>query len=612
MAVGEKRVLPLEYPFMANLLSASAISKSYSTRDLFKDVTLHLAEGERLGIIGPNGAGKSTLLKILAGLETADDGDLTKKRGLRLWYVPQMDNFDENKTPLEIVTDSIGGEEIDVEVAASIALSKLGFESFHQPLGELSGGWEKRVSIACGLAHDPEVMLLDEPTNHLDLEAIEWLENFVKTSQMSMLFVTHDRCFLENCASRILELAPTYPEGAFEVKGNYTEFVRRKEAFLVSQEAEQSALANKVRRDTAWLRQGIQGRQTRNKTQVRDAASRRANLKSVIMRNTSPDKTATIDFDAVGRKTNKLLVMHSVQKSMGDKLLFSDLDLELTPKRRIGLVGTNGSGKTTLLRLINGELEPDLGTIKRADNLKVVTASQHRLFLDPSITLQDTLCPIGDMVNYRGKELHVSGWADRFLFTRDQLGTLVGSLSGGEQARIQIASLMLQQADILLLDEPTNDLDIPTLEVLENALLEFPGAILLITHDRFMLDRIATEYMLLDGEGGYKAFAGYEQWQTYVKNKPAKKKIKVELQPKQERKKSGSTKLSYKLQREFDGMEQAIADAEAEVERTEATANDEDIIADHQKHAEACKCAANSHDAVRALYQRWAELEAMI
>ncbi len=265
-----------------------------------------------------------------------------------------------------------------------------------------------------------------------------------------------------------------------------------------------------------------------------------------------------------------------------------------------------------MLRLINGELEPDLGTIKRADNLKVVTASQHRLFLDPSITLQDTLCPIGEMVNYRGKELHVSGWADRFLFTRDQLGTLVGSLSGGEQARIQIASLMLQQADILLLDEPTNDLDIPTLEVLENALLDFPGAILLITHDRFMLDRIATEYMLLDGEGGYKAFAGYEQWQTYVKNKPAKKKIKVELQPKQERKKSGSTKLSYKLQREFDGMEQAIADAEAEVERTEATANDEDIIADHQKHAEACKCAANSHDAVRALYQRWAELEAMI
>lgn len=595
---------------MANLLSASAISKSFSTRDLFKDVTLHLDENERLGIIGPNGSGKSTLLKILAGLETADDGELTKKRGLRLWYVPQMDNFDEKKTPLEIVSGSLGGDEIDGEVAASIALSKLGFDSFDQPLGELSGGWEKRVSIACGLAHDPEVMLLDEPTNHLDLEAVEWLEEFVKYAQMSMLFVTHDRCFLENCASRILELAPTYPEGAYEVKGNYTEFVRRKEAFLISQEAEQSALANKVRRDTAWLRQGIQGRQTRNKTQVRDAASRRAELKAVTARNTSPDKTTTIDFDAVGRKTNKLLVMHSVQKSMGDKLLFSDLDLELTPKRRIGLVGTNGSGKTTMLRLINGELEPDSGTIKRADNLKVVTASQHRLFLDPSITLQDTLCPIGEMVNYRGKELHVSGWADRFLFTRDQLGTLVGSLSGGEQARIQIASLMLQQADILLLDEPTNDLDIPTLEVLEEALLDFPGAILLITHDRFMLDRIATEYILLDGVGGYKEFVGYEQWQSYIQNKPKKQKTKTDPSPKQERTKSESTKLSYKLQREFDGMEQAIADAEAEVKRTEAIANDEDVIAAHQQHVEACKDAANAHEAVRVLYQRWAELEA--
>ncbi len=596
---------------MANLLSASTISKSYSTRDLFNKVTLHLDEDERLGIIGPNGAGKSTLLKILAGLETADDGELTKKRGLRLWYVPQMDNFDKKKSPLEIVAGSLGGDEIEVEVTASIALSKLGFDSFDQPLGELSGGWEKRVSIACGLAHDPEVMLLDEPTNHLDLEAVEWLEQFVKSAQMSMLFVTHDRCFLENCASRIVELAPSYPDGSFEVKGNYTEFVRRKEAFLISQEAEQSSLANKVRRDTAWLRQGIQGRQTRNKTQVRDAASRRAELKAVTVRNTSPDKTAAIDFDAVGRKTNKLLVMHSVKKSMGDTLLFSDLDLELTPKRRIGLVGTNGSGKTTMLRLINGELEPDSGTIKRADNLKVVTASQHRLFLNPNITLQDTLCPIGEMVNYRGKEIHVSGWADRFLFTRDQLGTLVGSLSGGEQARIQIASLMLQQADILLLDEPTNDLDIPTLEVLEAALLDFSGAILLITHDRFMLDRIATEYILLDGDGRYKKFTGYEQWQAYIQNKPAKQKVKVALSSKNERTKSEPTKLSFKLQREFDGMEQAIAVAEAEVERTESIANDEEVIADHQQHAEACKNAANAHEAVRVLYQRWAELEAM-
>jgi ATP-binding cassette subfamily F protein uup len=550
-------------------------------------------------------------LKILAGLESVDEGELTSKRGLRLWYVPQDTIFPNEITPLQAVVDSIGGDAIDAEVSASISLSKLGFERFDQPFGELSGGWKKRVSIACGLVHDPEVILLDEPTNHLDLEAVEWLESFVKNANMSMIFVTHDRRFLENCASRILELAPSYPDGSFEVDGNYTDFVRRKEAFLISQEAEESALANKVRRDTAWLRQGIQGRQTRNKTQVRDAASRRAELKSVSNRNLAPSKRAGINFDAVGRKTNKLLVMHSVEKSMGDKFLFGDLDLELTPSRRIGLVGPNGSGKTTLLRLINGELEPDSGTIKRADKLRVVTASQHRLDLDPNVTLQDTLCPVGEMVEYMGKEIHVSGWADRFLFTREQLGTLVGSLSGGEQARIQIASLMLQPADILLLDEPTNDLDIPTLEVLEEALLDFPGAILLITHDRFMLDRIATEYLALDGCGNVKEFASFEMWQENnfgsepVGSEPSKP------EPRKERQKSAPVKLSYKLQREFDSMEGAIAEAEREVERAESAANDETIIANHQKHAKACSDVAQAHEKVRKLYERWAELERM-
>jgi ATP-binding cassette subfamily F protein uup len=595
---------------MANLLSAQSISKSFSTRHLFDDVTLHLDQNERLGIIGPNGAGKSTLLKILAGLETADDGQITKKRALRLWYVPQESKFASDKTPLEAVMESIGGDEIEAEVSASIALSKLGFEKFDQPFGELSGGWQKRVAMACGLVHEPEVLLLDEPTNHLDLEAVEWLENFVLSANMSMLFVTHDRRFLENCASRILELAPSYPEGAFEVNGNYTEFVRRKEAFLLSQEAQESALANKVRRDTAWLRQGIQGRQTRNKTQVRDASSRRAELKSVNARNLSPTKKAAIKFDAVGRKTNKLLVMHSVEKSMGSKLLFSDLDLELTPGRRIGLVGPNGSGKTTLLRLINGELEPDSGTIKRADNLKVVTASQHRLFLDPSLTLQDTLCPVGDMVLYQGKEMHVSGWADRFLFTKEQLGTLVGSLSGGEQARIQIASLMLQEADILLLDEPTNDLDIPTLEVLEDALLDFPGAMLLITHDRFMLDRIATEYLALDGKGHAKEFASLEMWQEWLINPVLASNSSVTA-PVKKRQKSDSVKLSYKLQREFDGMEKAISDAEAKVVRAESLSNDSQVMADHEKHARACADVAVAQEKVRKLYRRWTELEGM-
>ena len=596
---------------MANLLSAQSISKSFATRQLFHGVTLHLEEDERLGIIGPNGSGKSTLLKILAGLETADEGDVTTKRGLRIWYVPQIDEFDNEHTPLEIVIGSIGEDSTSAEVNATKALSKLGFERFDQPFCQLSGGWQKRISIACGLVHDPEVLLLDEPTNHLDLEAVEWLETFVRHSNLSMLFVTHDRRFLENCASRILELAPSYPEGAFEVKGNYTEFVRRKEAFLLSQEAEQAALSNKVRRDTAWLRQGIQGRQTRKKTQVQESASRRAELKAVRGRNDSPSKTAHINFDAVGRKTNKLLTMHAVGKSMGGKLLFQGLELELTPGRKIGVVGINGSGKTTILRLINGELEPDTGTIKRADNLKVVTSSQHRMFLDPNLTLQDTLCPIGEIVKYRGKEMHVTGWAKRFLFTSEQLRTLVGSLSGGEQARIQIASLMLQQADILLLDEPTNDLDIPTLQVLEDALLDFPGAILLITHDRFMLENVASEYLMLDGDGGHKEFAGHQQWQEFLASRSSRTKTNSGQGVKAKRIKSDPKKLSYKLQREYNCMEEEIARAEKELKHAEAIANDDSIVADHRKHAEACDAVAKSHEAVNTLYARWEELESM-
>ena len=583
------------------------IGLTFGSTPLLEGAELSVSERDRICLVGRNGSGKSTLLKIAAGLVESDTGEFFLQPGTTVRYLPQEPDFLGFKSTLDYA--QAGLQPGDDPYRVDYLFEQLGLTGEEDP-STLSGGEARRAALVRALAPEPDILLLDEPTNHLDVEAIEWLEGELRNIRSALVLISHDRRFLENCASRILELAPSYPDGAFEVNGNYTEFVRRKEAFLISQEAEESALANKVRRDTAWLRQGIQGRQTRNKTQVKDTASRRAELKSVNTRNLSPTKRAGINFDAVGRKTNKLLVMHSVEKSMGNKLLFQDLDLELTPGRRIGLVGPNGSGKTTLLRLINGELQQDGGTIKRADKLRVVTASQHRLFLDPSITLQDTLCPIGEMVNYMGNEIHVSGWATRFLFSREQLGTLVGSLSGGEQARIQIASLMLQPADILLLDEPTNDLDIPTLEVLEEALLDFPGAILLITHDRFMLDRIATEYLALDGKGTAKEFASFEQWEVWRKKKPKTKTLPTS-NPSKKRVKSASVKLTYILQREFDGMEKAIAVAEAEVERAELIVNDKALMENHKKHAKACADVASAHGTVRALYDRWAELEKM-
>lgn len=602
---------------MSTLLSARDLTKAYPANTLFEDVTLHVSDGDRIGLIGPNGAGKSTLMKILAGLEDPDAGEVIRRRGLQLVYIEQDDRFPENATVLSAVTDALARDEedrLDAETRASITLSKLGFDDFDQSVDTLSGGWKKRLSLARALCHEPDVMLLDEPTNHLDLEGVLWLEEFVRQAQMAMIFVTHDRKFLENTTSRIIELSPAYPGGTFEANGNYTEFVRRKDAFLEAQLAEQSALANKVRRDTAWLRQGIQGRQTRNKTQVEDAATRRAELKATKDRNLAPTRTTTIDFQATERKTKKLLALHNIAKAMGDRRLFEGLEIVLTPGQRVGLLGVNGAGKTTLLRVMSGDLAPDEGTVKPAAELRIVTFSQHRTTLVPTQTLQEALCPVGDTVYYREKPVHVTGWAKRFLFEADQLSTLVSHLSGGEQARVLIANLMLEPADILLLDEPTNDLDIPSLEVLEQALLEFPGAIVLVTHDRFMLERIATEFIGLSNTGGgAKSFMTYEQWNDARKAAAAKAKEAAPRKSAKPKPKSKPTRqrLSYNDQREYDRMEETILEAESEVEHLEAKAADPALSSDHVRAAKAYEELSAAQTRVQTLYARWAELEAM-
>ncbi len=601
---------------MPTLITARDLTKSYPSNSLFDGVSIHIEDGERIGLIGPNGGGKTTLMKILAGDLEADRGEIIRKRSLCVAYVEQDDRFPDDATPLSVVVAGLGDDsetDLGATTRATITLSKLGFSDLLRSVTTLSGGWRKRLALACALAQEPEVLMLDEPTNHLDLEGVLWLEGFVRQASMAMIFVTHDRRFLENTATRIIELSAAYPGGAFEAAGNYTEFVRRKDAFLDAQRAAQSSIANKVRRDTAWLRQGIQGRQTRNKTQVDAAANRRDELKETTDRNKAPARTTMIAFQATERKTKKLLVLHGVSKSMGDKRLFESLDLTLTPGQRIGLLGVNGSGKTTLMRLMSGDLLPDSGTIKRADDLRVVTFSQHRASLVQSQTLRDALCPTGDTVDYRGTSVHVTGWAGRFLFDVDQLPMRVGDLSGGEQARVLIANLMLLPAEVLLLDEPTNDLDIPSLEVLEQALLEFPGAIVLVTHDRFLLERIATEYMALDDRGGAKWFATIEQWNSSRKKAEpeASEKPKPSASAPKKRNQPKPGKLTFKLQLEYDGMEEAILEAEAQVERLEAEAADPALTADHERAATVYSKLSEGHTRVTELYARWAELEAI-
>ena len=601
---------------MTTLLSARDLTKSYPSSTLFDGIAIHINEGERLGIIGPNGAGKSTLLKILADMDKPDEGEIIRRRGLKLVYVAQDDRFPDGATPLSAVTAVLSHDQaprMKVETRGVITLSKLGFVNFDRPVAALSGGWRKRLSIACALSHDPDVLMLDEPTNHLDLEGVLWLEAFVRKAPMAMVFVTHDRKFLENTANRILELSSAYPDGTFEVMGNYTEFARRKASFLDAQIKAESALANRVRRDTAWLLQGVQGRQTRNKTQVVAAIDRRTDLKTTKDRNAVPTRATTIDFQATDRKTNKLLELHNVSKSMGDKQLFESLELMLTPGQRIGLLGMNGAGKTTLLRLMAGELEPDSGTIKRAADLRMVTFSQNRDALVANQTLQEALCPIGDVVNYRGKQIHVTGWAKRFLFEADQLSMFVGNLSGGEQARVFIANLMLKRADVLLLDEPTNDLDISSLEVLEQALFEFPGAIVIVTHDRFMLERIATQYVGLDNAGGAKDFSTYKQWADFrTKTVPSSTSNRRDkrLGAKQPKPKSTTRGHTYKEKREYEGMEGAILEAESEVARLKGEAADPSLVTDHVRAAGVYNALSVAEARVTELYERWAVLAA--
>ena len=607
---------------MSTLMSVHNLMKSYEQRTLFSGVSMRLVEDDRLGIIGPNGAGKSTLLKVLCGLIEPDDGEMTRRRGLRLTYVAQDDIFAPDATPMGVVQAAAEGDaaghRLDSETRAAITLSKLGFEQTHQPVGTLSGGWRKRLSIAAALVHEPEVLLLDEPTNHLDLEGTLWLEDFIRQVRMAVVFITHDRRFLENVARRIIELSPVYPDGVLEVMGNYTEFVRRKEEFLDAQRHRQQALANTVRRDTAWLRQGIQGRQTRNKSQVDDATARRQELKQVRARNDAPSRTADIDFQSTERRTRKLLALHNIGKTLGNKPLFSGIDLILSPGDRIGLLGANGSGKTTLLKILSGVIEPDEGTIKRAENLRVVSFTQDRAELIPTQTLQEALCPVGDVVEYRDRSMHVTAWAAKFLFTADQLNTLVHNLSGGERARVLLANLMLEPADVLLLDEPTNDLDIPSLEVLEEALLEFPGALVLVTHDRFMIERISTEFVALDGSGGARPFASLEQWQRFVTQRVAadaaeakSKSSKRDVRTAQSGSDAISRKLSYREQREIDGMEDAILKAEARVEALQAEATNPEVLADHARSAAVYEELSRAQAEVTRLYDRWTELDAL-
>ena len=605
---------------MASLLSGQNLSKAFGPRPLFENISLGIEPGDGVGFIGPNGAGKSTLLEILAGRETPDTGTVSLQTGLQIRYVPQEEVFPSGETVAEILQAALSDATLDDNernVRVSQMLRRVGFPDPDADAGTLSGGWRKRLSIARAVIGQPELLLLDEPTNHLDLDGVLWLENFMQAASFAFLVISHDRTFLENVARRMMELNPAYPGGLFATVGNYSEFLLRRDAFLTAQNKQERALAGVVRREIEWLRRGAKARTTKAKGRIEQAGELIGDLAELKSRNREAgNAVSSIAFSASGRQTKELVALSGVEKSLGGNRLFSDLDLLITPKQRLGIVGSNGAGKTTLLKLIAGDMEPDSGTIKRAGQLKTVWFEQNRDRLNRNETLRDALCPTGDTVFYRGGSLHVSSWAKRFLFRQDQLSQTVGTLSGGEQARVLIAQLMLLPADLLILDEPTNDLDIATLEVLEESLTDFPGAVVLVTHDRYLLDRVSSHVLGLNGDGQVRQFADYEQWEQWREEqteaeRPAKKtKTSAPAKTAPTPAVPQLARLSSSERKELGRMEDKISAAEAIVAKWEASLSDAGVASDAKKLQEAWDNVAKSKQAVSDLYDKWQELEA--
>ena len=588
------------------LINCQELSKAFGERPLFERLSFILHEGDRVGLIGPNGAGKSTFLKILAEVEVPDDGTCSRRKGLRVGYVPQRPTFESEDTVAEIVAEAAGGD----DHRAGIALSRTGFSDPTARAGTLSGGWRTRLAIACSLVSEPDVLLLDEPTNHLDIDSIVWLESLLKSGSQTFVVISHDRYFLQNVAGRMLDIDRVYPDGALAVDGAYLELLEARDTLLANQASYQESLANRVRREVAWLRRGPKARTSKAKSRI-DAAHRSIS-ELAESRDRARSGSTGLELSASGRKTKRLWYAHGLSKRFEDKSVIEDLELLLTPGMRLGVVGPIGSGKSTLLRMIVGELEPDAGSIRTVDDLRVVYFDQNRRELDLDQTLKRALAPEGDSVIYRDRAVHVVSWAKRFLFRPPQLDQQISRLSGGERARVVLARLMLRPADLLVLDEPTNDLDISTLEVLEEALIDFPGSLVLVSHDRHLVDRVATEILALDGSGATRRYADYDQWQAHRRKADRQPKKSKPAVARRSTPRSGARRLSYHEKREWEGMEESVLSAEVLAGEAKAKAEDPSIATDAVALQEHMRAWHEAQREVDRLYERWAELEAKL
>jgi ATP-binding cassette subfamily F protein uup len=607
---------------VAILLGVQDLSAAFGARPLFEGVSFTVEESERIGLIGPNGAGKSTLLRILADDLGPDRGNIARRRGLRVGWLRQVPSFSSGATVRTTIEEGLGatGDEDAREVMATLGLDGHAEASVtpDSSIASLSGGWQKRAALARELARRPDLLLLDEPTNHLDVEGIEAIEELLRRAPFATITITHDRVFLQRVATRILELDRRNAGGLLSVAGDYAAYTRAKSEQMHAQERREVVLRNTLRRETEWLRRGAAARTTKQDARIQRAGTLADEVKELGRRNQS--RTAGLEFQSADQRPRRLVEARGLGHAYDGRTIFKGVDLFIGPGTRLGLLGPNGCGKSTVIRLLLGVEAPSEGTVLRADGLQVAYFQQTREALDPERTLADTLCPDGDHVTYRGARVHVRGYLERFLFDHEQMNTPVGRLSGGEQSRLLLAMLMLREAQILVLDEPTNDLDLPTLAVLEEALTGFDGAVLLVTHDRYFLDQVATTILAFDtAAAAVVPFASLAQWEGWRAEQLAAAREAAATATAARRPDAAADaksaaparrKLGYQDQREYDAIESTIATAEAALREAIADSEHPEHVANAARLVELLALVDARRAEVDRLYARWAELEA--
>lgn len=621
-----------------NLMTLENICKSYSEKTLLENISLGINQGEKIGIIGVNGTGKSTLLKIIAGAETCDSGNIIKANRVRIEYLPQNPDYDEDFTVLQQVfkgtspemkllleyqetldcltkdfNDNLNNKLIslqekidalnlwDLESEAKMVLTKLGLTNFNQKIKELSGGQRKRVSLASALITPCELLILDEPTNHLDNDTIDYLEEYLNNRRGSLLMITHDRYFLDRVSNRIIEL----DKGRlFSYDGNYSVFLEKKMERLALEASMEEKRQNLMRTELAWVRRGAKARTTKQKARLQ----RFDELTSQETFATDEKMDISVGSTRLG---NKIIEIHNISKSFGDKVLIKDLDYTLARTDRIGIIGKNGMGKSTLINILNGSISPDSGHIETGETVKIGCFNQDDSHMHNEMRAIDYVKEASDYIETAdGTKISASQMCERFLFNSTMQYTHIGKLSGGERRRLHLLRTLMTAPNVLLLDEPTNDLDIETLNRLEDYLDEFRGVVITVSHDRYFLDRICNKIFAYEGIGNINIYTGnYSDYQIYreiqgIEFEEDKKEKSTIPTPKKEKPKNDKKlKFTYNEQREFETIDKDIEKLEIKIEELDASTSK--YATDFTKLQEILDSKAKAESELEYKYERW-------